>query len=217
VTSKDCILCLSCVKSCKHQSVRIDARSPWQELLAREKWDAAGAFFAVALAALVLAVKLPSWEPLAQVIAKQPLGYPLTDIALSATIGLVFIAMAYLASGFPWHVSWKRNFAISVNAYLFLAFGGFFNIYFHEFVQHGHNMLPWAVELAGFGTVIPTAWITPNLGTMRALIPLVTLIGSVSSFWILAKLAEKYAIPQFVHHAHQGILLIISLLFLAIL
>jgi transcriptional regulator with AAA-type ATPase domain len=216
--SKDCILCLSCVKSCKHQSVRIDARFPWRESLAREKWDIAGAFFAVSLAALVLAVKLPSWGPLARFLANHELVNPLVaDITSTLTIGLVFTALPYLASGFPGGGSWKRNFAVSGYAYLFLAFAGFFNIYFHEFVYQGHNLLPWATELAGLGAVIPADWITPNLGTMKALIPLVTLTGAISSFFMLAKLAGKYSVPPAVRRAHQGIMVIISLFFLAIL
>jgi transcriptional regulator with AAA-type ATPase domain len=216
--SKDCILCLSCVKTCRHQSVRIDARFPWRESLAREKWDVAGAFFAVSLAALVLAVKLPSWGPFARFLTSHQLVNPLVaDVTSSVAIGLVFTALAYLASGFPGVVSWKRNFAVTGYAYLFLAFAGFFNIYFHEFVYQGHNLLPWTVELVGLAAVIPAAWITPNLGTMKVLIPLVTLAGAICSFFMLAKLAGKYSIPQSVRRAHQGIMLLMTLFFLVIL
>jgi len=216
--SSDCILCLSCVKSCKHQSVHIDARLPWHELLVREKGDAAGAFFAVSLAALVLAVKLPSWGPLARFLSTQPLMSPLVaDVMSSVTIGLFFTALTSLASGFPGGASWQRNFAVSGHSYLFLAFAGFFNIYFHEFVYHGHNLLPWTVELVGLAAVIPATWITPNLGTMKAIIPLVTLTGAISSFFMLAKLAGKYSLPTSVRRAHQVIMLLMSLFFLVIL
>jgi transcriptional regulator with AAA-type ATPase domain len=216
--SKNCILCLSCVKSCKHQSVRIDARLPWHELLTREKWDAAGAFFGVSLAALILAVKLPSWGPLARFLTNHPLVHPQgADVMASVTIGFVFIAVAFFASGFPGGASWKRNFSVSGYAYLFLGVAGFFNVYFHEFVYRGHNLLTWTVGLVGLGAVIPAVWITPNLGTLKALIPLVTLAGAVSSLFALAKLAGKYSIPASVRRAHQGILLILSLFFLAIL
>jgi transcriptional regulator with AAA-type ATPase domain len=217
-SSKDCILCLSCVRRCKHQAVRINARLPWNELLAREKWDVAGAFFAVFLTALVLAVKLPSWEPFSQLLTREfSENQLLADVAIAVTIGFAFTALAFLLSGFPGNGSWKQNFSVTGYAYLFLAFAGFFNIYFHEFVYRGHNLIPWTVDQIGLSGVVPAAWITPNLGTLKALIPAVTLIGAFSSLYLLTKLSGKFAIPAFVRVAHQGIMFITTCVFLAIL
>jgi len=136
---------------------------------------------------------------------------------LAVTIGLVFTALAFFLSGYPGNVSWKQNFAVAGYAYLFLAFAGFFNIYFHEFVYQGHNLIPWTVEQIGLGEVVPAEWITPNLGTLKALIPLVTLAGAISSLYLLAKLSGKFSIPRFVRLAHQGIMLLTTFVFLAIL
>ncbi|MBF0501168.1 MAG: sigma 54-interacting transcriptional regulator [Candidatus Riflebacteria bacterium] len=218
VISKDCILCLSCLKRCKHQSVRIDLRFPWYELSAREKWNAAEAFFAVLLTALVLALKLPSWGPLADLAKHQMFnGSGIGDVSLSVLIGVLYIFIFVAASGFFTEDSWKKNFAILGSAYLFLAFSGFFNIYFHEFVYHGGNLLPWIQEMAGFGTIIPNEWITPELGTLKAVIPMVTLLSSTASFLLLTRLHRKYSLSRFVLLAHRGMIIITTLIFLVIL
>ncbi|MDT8420389.1 MAG: sigma 54-interacting transcriptional regulator [Desulfuromonadales bacterium] len=217
-SSKDCILCLECIKRCKHQSVRLNARLPWRELLVRERWDVAGAFFAVSLTALVLAVKIPSWKPVSLILPESLAGNALfMDVVVAVLIGLIFTAVAFLASGFPRNSAWKRNFTIAGYAYLFLAFAGFFNIYFHEFVYQGQNLLPWIVELVGMSDIIPADLITPNLGTLKALIPLITLIGAASSISILTKLARKHSISSGVNKTHQGIMIATALLFLLIL
>jgi len=217
-SSNDCILCLSCIKRCKHQSVRLNARLPWRELLVRERWDMAGAFFAVSLTALVLAIKLPSWKPMSLILPNQLATNTLfMDVVVAVLIGVLFTVAAFFASGFPRNKSWKRNFTISGYAYLFIAFAGFFNIYFHEFVYRGHNLLPWLVDRAGMSGIVPADWITPNLGTLKALIPLITLIGASSSIIMLAKLAKKHAISSATNKTHQGILIMTALLFMLIL
>ncbi len=216
--SKDCILCMSCVKRCKHQAVRINARLPWNELLVRNKADFPGAFFAVFLTALVLAMKLPSWGPLTDFVMNHYSGNLHTaDIAMAITTGFTFTILAFLASGFPKIDSWKLNFSILGYAYLFLAFAGFFNIYFHEFVYSGHNLAPWTIEQVGLKNEIPASWITPNLGTLKGLIPVITLIGAISSLIMLTKLAKKHDIPSFARRFHKGILYVTTMLFLVIL
>jgi hypothetical protein len=216
--SKECILCMSCVKRCKHQAVRINVRLPWNELLARKKADFPGAFFAVFLTALVLAMKLPSWGPFSSFVMRHYTGnLHAADLAMAISTGLVFTVLVFLASGFPRNDSWKQNFSLSGYAYLFLAFAGFFNIYFHEFVYRGHNLAPWTLEQIGLSSEIPASWVTPDLGTLKALIPLITLAGAVSSLIMLAKLAKKHDIPAFARRFHQGILCVTTLLFLVIL
>lgn len=218
-TSKECIFCLSCLKRCKHQSVRIDLRFPWHEFNVREKWNIVEGFFAVSLASLVLAVKLPSWGPVAGFIKQQMWGSQVVvDAGISVMIGLFFVLIAFAASGvLTGGDSWKKNFAVAGSAYLFLAFAGFFNIYFHELVYNGQNLLPWLMEMIGQGGVIPADWITPNLGTLKSVVPLITLSGSVASFWVLTRLSSKYALPSIVRQSHKAILVVITLVFLVIL
>ncbi len=216
--SKDCILCLSCVKRCKHQAVRINARLPWSELLSRKKTDFPGAFFAVFLTAMVLAMKLPAWAPFSSLLMQYfPNNLHAADIALALATGLAFTALAFIVAGYPRNANWKENFAVSGYAYLFLACAGFFNIYFHEFAYSGHNLAPWTLQQVGLSSEIPLSWVTPDLGTLKALIPLITLIGAVTSLIMLAKLSSKHAIPAFVRRFHQGILSVTALLFLVIL
>ena len=216
--SKDCILCLSCLKRCKHQSVRIDIRFPWYEFFVKDKWKVTEGFFAVSLVSLVLAVKLPSWWPLAGLTEQQMWGsHVIASVVLSVLIGVLFIFFVFAASGLLSEGSWETNFAVSGTAYLFLAFAGFFNIYLHELVYNGHNLLPWFVEMAGLGSIIPSYWITPELGTLKIAVPVITLAGSIASLLLLARLSSKYSIPSFVRQAHQGILFITTLVFLVIL
>jgi hypothetical protein len=217
-SSKECIYCLSCLKRCRHQSVRIDLRFPWHEFNVREKWGTAEGSFAVSLTALVLAIKLPSWGPLDTFITQQTGGSSfIRDSTLSITIALFFVFMACTASGFLTKESWNENFAIAGSAYLFLAFAGFFNIYFHEFVYNGHNLLPWFVEIMGSTGSIPAEWVTPNLGTLKAVIPLITLAGSCASFVMLGRLCRKNDLPESVRTSHQALLVIATLVFLVVL
>jgi hypothetical protein len=100
------------------------------------------------------------------------------------------------------------------HVYLFLAFAGFLNIYFHEFVYNGHNLLPWLIDMAGLGSVIPAEVVTPNLGTLKALIPLITLSGAILSLFMLKSIAAKYSLPKIIYRGHFLILSLTSLIFL---
>jgi transcriptional regulator with GAF, ATPase, and Fis domain len=216
-TSKECIYCLSCLKRCRHQSVRIDLRFPWHEFNVRQKWDVASGFFAISLTGLVLAVKIPSWQPLDTLIEQAGGGTMILDSTLSLVIGSFFVFMVLCASGFLTKSSWKEHFSIAGSAYLFLAFAGFFNIYFHELVYTGHNLLPWVVALLGKAGAIPPEWITPNLGTLKAVIPLITLAGFSASFVMLSRLSRTNDLPPFVKQSHQLLLVITTVVFLVVL
>lgn len=214
--SKECVLCLSCVKKCRHLAVRIDARFPWHELETRKKWNLSDALFAVSLVSLVLAVKLPSWEPLARIIAGSSGRHAtLADLAASLATGSAFLLAAYFASGS--RGSRRLNFSILGPSYLFLAFAGFFNIYFHELVYLGPDLLPWAFQWAGLEGLVPREWITPNLGTLKILVPLFTLAGALASFLMLGRLGDRYAITRAVRRTHQGVQLLATLVFLVVL
>ncbi len=216
--SKDCILCLSCVKKCPHQAVHINVRLPWKELLLRKKWDITGAFFAVSLAALILAMHLPIWKPFSSYMSWQfTANLRSVELMIAVIIGLTFIALTFFASGFPKGASWKHNFVVSGYAYLFLVSAGLFNIYFHEFVYHGQNLIPWIIEQFGLCDVISSEWVTPNLGTLKAVIPVATVIGAITSITVLSRLSKKHAIPARVRWAHQAIMFVTALLFLLIL
>jgi transcriptional regulator with AAA-type ATPase domain/polyferredoxin len=217
--TKNCVLCLTCLKSCTHKSVRIDARLPWQEMMARERWEVPGAMFTILIVGSVLAVKLPSLMPLDRYAAEYPIfflgaGTLMRDAVLPCFILTLFTALALVASGFPTDKGWREHFVHVGHVYLFLAFAGFLNIYFHEFVYNGHNLLPWLIAMAGLGGVIPTEAVTPNLGTLKALVPLITLSGAIPSLFMLKEIAAKYSLPKIIYRAHQLILSLTSLIFL---
>jgi hypothetical protein len=219
--TKNCVLCLACLKRCTHKSVRIAARLPWQEMMARERWEVPGAMFTILIVGSVLAVKLPSIIPLDRYAAEFPVLLQgaekfISDAALPYLILTLFTAVALVASGFPVDKRWREHFIHVGHVYLFLAFAGFLNIYFHEFVYNGHNLLPWLVGIAGLGGVIPAHTVTPNLGTLKALIPLITLSGAIPSFFMLKAIAAKYSSPEIIYRAHQAILAITSVIFLVV-
>jgi transcriptional regulator with GAF, ATPase, and Fis domain/polyferredoxin len=217
--TKNCVLCLSCLKSCTHKSIRIDARLPWQEMMARERWEVPGAMFTILIVGSVLAVKLPSFMPLGRYAAEYPVVFQGTsafikDAALPSLILTLFTALALVASGFPTDKRWREHFVHVGHVYLFLAFAGFLNIYFHEFVYNGHNLLPWLIHMAGLGGVIPAETVTLNLGTLKALIPLITLSGAIPSFFMLKSISAKYSLPKIIYRGHQLLLSLTSLIFL---
>jgi len=217
--TKNCVLCLSCLKSCTHKSVRLDARLPWQEMMAREKWEVPGAMFTILIVGSVLAVKLPSLIPLDRYAADYPIlfqgaGMFIRDAALPGLILTLFTVLALVASGFPADQEWREHFVHVGHVYLFLAFAGFMNIYFHEFVYNGHNLVPWLIDMAGLGGIIPADAVTPNLGTLKALIPLFTLLGAVLSLFMLKSIAAKYSLPKVIYGGHLVILSLTSLIFL---
>jgi hypothetical protein len=219
--TKDCVLCLSCLKSCNHKSVRLQARLPWQEMMARERWGMPGAMFTVLIIASILAVKIPSLMPIDRYIAQHPgllqgAESLIKDVVLPIGVLFMFTLLALLASGFPRMEKWREHFVHVGHVYLFLAFAGFLNIYFHEFVYNGHNLVPWLIDAAGMGKLIPVERVTPNLGTLKALVPLFTLTGAIPSFLMLKAIAEKYSLPRAIYRAHQVILGITSLAFLVV-
>ncbi|SPF48694.1 putative Cyclic nucleotide-binding protein [Syntrophobacter sp. SbD1] len=216
---KDCIFCLSCVKICQHRSARLNARFPWQDLLRKEKWEPSDALFAVLVIASVLAVKLPDWGIFRRFILRESARSHGLIAALgeNLSITIVFAALVLLASGFPFKREWKRHFVVAGYAYLFLALSGLLNIYLHEFVYNGHQLLPWGVHLFSSGTLELPDWLTPNLGTLKALFPIITLAGGISSFLMLKMLADKYCFTKSSYRIHQVILILVMLLFLLIL
>ncbi len=217
IATKDCVLCLACVKSCRHHSVHIDARLPWHEMLVKEKWELPDAFFAVMLTGLVLAVKRPSFGLLQRLAHFEQATSVIGETAMSVAVLLLFSALVFVASGFPFGRERKRNFIIAGQAWIFLGFAGFFNIYFHEFVYNGPNLANWTLAALGLGGAVPAGWVTPDLGTLKVLVPLVTLAGAATSLIMLKALAGRHGVPLKVRQAHQGLMVLTALVLILIL
>lgn len=196
--SSDCVFCLSCLKNCPHRSVRVDSRLPWAELLERERPDFQGALFTIVLLSLVVATRLPETGFAGQWSHGLTRGTPAGEFILSLLIGGGYTGLALLASG-PFRTpGWQTRFSAIGHAYLPLAFAGFFNIYFQQFVINGQHILPWLLPLVGLDTIIDPLWVTPNLGTLRALLPLTTVTGWVLSLFLLQRIAGKQVLsPRF--------------------
>lgn len=218
-STKDCVLCFACMKSCQHRSVRIDARYPWQEFLNRQKWELSGALFAVFLTSSVLAVKLPESPLYRKYILHTPeLSHSLlTGLGESLPILLAFVALLLIVSGLPFKKDGQRHFIHAGYTYQFLGFFGFFNIYLHEFIYNGHNLLPWMVNVFSFGSFSLPEALIPNLGTLKALVPLFTLAGGAASLLTLRLLAGKYEFSRAVYRGHQAVMMLVILIFLVIL
>ncbi len=214
--SKDCVLCLSCVKSCKHGSARINVRYPWEEPLRKEKWAPSDALFAVLVTASVLAVKLLKSPIFQRFFLHESPGFHglMAGLGEILPIMIVFTALVLLVSGFPFKRGWKRHFVVAGYAYLFLALSGLLNIYLHEFVYKGQDLLPWGVHFFTLGAFELPDWLTPNLGTLKALFPMITLAGGIASLLMLKILADKHAFTPTLYRGHQLILILVMLLFL---
>ena len=222
MATKACVFCFSCIKKCQHKSARLSACFPWQQIMARGKWEMPATMFNILLLASVLAMKLSDWAPLSQPVLLHLIGFPasgafLKVAAFSIFFVCLFTLLTIFASGFPVRKNWREYFVRTGPSYLFLAYAGFVNVYLREFVYNGHNLLPWLIESIGLAGFMPPEMVTPNLGTLKALIPLVTLLGAVSSLLMLKAIANKYAFPGLVTQGHNAILLLTSLIFLFIL
>ncbi len=216
---KDCILCLSCVRSCQHRSARLNARFPWQGFVRKEKWEPGDAVFAVLVIASVLAVKLPESGIFRMLIlhgSARPHSL-IAGLCESLPITIVFAALVLLVSGFPFKSEWKRRFVLAGQAYLFLALSGLFNVYLHEFVYNGPHLLAQSAQFLSLGALELPDWLTPNLGTLKALFPMITLAGGICSLLMLKMLKDKYYFTRPLYRIHQVILVLIVLLFLLIL
>ena len=189
---------------------------PGRILLRKEKWAPSDALFAVLVTASVLAVKLPDSGIFRRFILHESARSHglMAGLGENLPIMIVFAALVLLASGFPFKREWKRHFVVAGYAYLFLALSGLLNIYLHEFVYNGHHLLPRGVHFFSFGALELPDWLTPNLGTLKALFPMITLAGGIASLLMLKILADKYAFTPTLYRSHQVILILVMLLFL---
>jgi hypothetical protein len=221
-TKHDCVLCMACVKSCRHKSVHLDLLLPKQKILSMGKWEFPRAFFAVLLLASVIAIKIPAWvfshgvSAGAVPVLLNPHSMPGELIIYLAMIA-GFTAAVFLASSSANRDAWRRNFIHAGYAYLPMAFFGLFSVYFREFVERGHQILPLTVNLVGLSGAIRSEWVTPNLGTLKGLFPVITLAGAAFSFYLLKEIKEKYSLPPAAYRLNQIVMAAVTVVFLIML
>ncbi len=219
---QDCIMCLSCVKRCTHKSIHIDALFPKQKLLSLGKWEFPRAFFSVTLTASVLALKLPAWIGSHEFAAsRMPAffyeGGALADLAVYLGIIAFYIALTVIASVSRSRNVWKNTFIHSGYAYLPLAFFGLLNVYFREFISMGHQIPVLAVRFIWLDGLIRPEWVTPNLVTLKGLVPIITLFGLGFSIYLLKGIKLKYNLSSSAHVMNIIVMSLTAIVFLIIL
>ncbi|MCP4590852.1 MAG: hypothetical protein GY842_08905, partial [bacterium] len=69
----------------------------------------------------------------------------------------------------------------------------------------------------GLEATVPQGWVTPELGTLKAVIPLVTIGSLGASLLLLDRIGGKCGLPTLVRRAHQLILAASAMLFAQLL
>ena len=211
--TRECVLCLNCVKSCQHRSARLNLRMPWHQMIARGKWEWSVSISALLMVASVLAVRGAEWG-----VGHLPGGSPghpslLTNVGVMFLIVSLFLAAAILAAGFPFSGGWRKNLLISGYPDLFLAFVGLFNLYFYEFVHRGSQLGVWALKNLSIDSFIPAEWITPELGTLQIVLPLTALLGGAGANYMLGELVRRESLPLFLLRSNQLLIAVTVVLY----
>jgi hypothetical protein len=220
-TSRDCILCLACVRKCKQKSIHLDVLLPHQKILNMKSWGFPRSIFVVLLTGSVLASQALRW--LGDHKAFATLTIPEANLrahwedlfALSAiTIG--FAALTFFASGTKRLAAWGQNFIYAGYAYLPLAFFGLFDIYFRQFIARGNEIPRLLVELLGLRGLMNLPQVTPNLVILQGIPSALALAGGVFSLYLLRKVRGQYPLHPLSYRLHQVLISITCLAFLII-
>jgi DNA-binding NtrC family response regulator/NAD-dependent dihydropyrimidine dehydrogenase PreA subunit len=220
-TRHDCILCFTCVRKCKQKSVHLDVLLPHQRIAAIRSWEFSRSTFAVLLVGSVLASQTLRWLGEHRIFSAVNIpSAHLNDhweyfLALSAiTIG--FAALTFVVSGTKKLEVWSQNFTYAGYAYLPLAFFGFFDIYFSQFIFQGGEIRRLLLEFLGISNVMNPPAILSSLGILQVLPPLLALAGGVLSLYLLRKLRGQYPLHPLPYHLHQVVISTTCLAFLII-
>jgi DNA-binding NtrC family response regulator len=217
-TSHDCILCFACVRKCMQKSVHLDVLLPHQKILARKSWEFSRSTFAVLLVGSVLASQALTW--LGGHKAFTPSihhGSHWESFLVLFVITIGFAVLTFMASGTRKFTAWRQNFIYAGSAYLPLAFFGFFNIYFRQFISQGNEIPRLLMKALGFRGFVSAPQITPNLVVLHALPPVFILTGCALSLYLLRKLCDQYALQPRSYRLHQVIISVVCFTFLIIL
>jgi hypothetical protein len=216
--TRECVLCLACIKSCRQRSARLNLRLPWQQLIGRGKWEWSVSIYSLLLIAAVLAIKVPELK----FPHKFLIGFntaPTTVLFESAVLVMImalFFIAVMIAVGFPFSKNWRKNLLISGYPYIFLAFAGLFNVYFFEFVNHGEKLGIWALNNTGLDRYIPAQWVTPELGTLQIILPVVTIAGCAAALHLLKEIVKRESLTSFFLRANQLLIVLVSIIFLSV-
>lgn len=216
IGGRECVFCLSCVRNCRHGSARVNAISPRLDHLRKGIPTPGDAFFAIFVIATIIAVRLTASGILGRFTLYGPAGPHGVPSALAQNllITVLFAALVLIFSRLSINEARKRDLWIAGYAYIFLALSGLLNISLCELIYKSDRLPALLVQAFSFGSIRAPEWLTPNLGTLKILPPLVTLAGGIFSLLMLKKQAQKYAFTTPSYRAHQVIMILTVLILL---
>lgn len=213
--SDHCILCLDCVRHCPHHSMQLDLRNPASALFLPARRTFAEALFSVIFAGVVLAAKgtpLLVGRP-AEIF---PSGrWSAAEVGLSLTIVATYVALVILAS-LGQRGRWRATFTLCGFAYLPLAMTGIFVIYLRALAEGGAQLVPLLLTAIGLAGTLDLPRLTPELGTLRLLIPPL-LLGSAAISWVVLGRLRQHDLSRVVISFHRLLVVLTALGFLSVL
>ena len=176
--SDDCVLCGSCIRHCPHDAIRLDLRFPWQGVLDFPSTSLHDALLPPLLLAIVLAVRGAE-----QFAVQSDWIWSFLLMALSL---LCSFALATLPRSGQ---SWRSRFLLLGVASMPLALSGLFGLFFRELLTQGPQLPGMLFDAQQLARWWPSAHL--NLGTLHVLMPVVTLIGLLFSWFLLQRLSKE--------------------------
>lgn len=150
-TNAECMLCLSCLKSCENRGVQLNLRPPLQELWHQSQPALSLSLFGVMLVGLMARHQFPaltSWQTVQQGLNwPEGLIHTLTYLGFLAMAVVPFVLSATLSAAAS-QEKVSENMAHYGMAFIPLALSGHVAHVLHEFLQEGiYEMLGYFVKL----------------------------------------------------------------------
>jgi hypothetical protein len=187
--------------------MQLDLRNPVWGLFSRARRGFAEALFCVTLVGAILAVKgIPF-------MARQQSGmitegvWTVKGFFVAVLFIGLYIAAAFVASIGSRRSRWRATFTLCRLAYLPLAVVALFLLYFRPLLEKGGGIVPLTLIAFGLEGWFDLAALTPELGTLRLLIPPLLLAGTFFSWQVLGRVQQQYALNHFGIIAHRMLVL----------
>lgn len=169
-----CILCLDCFRGCPHRSIRVELGNP----LVDRGGDGAesyrdiiplliiGGVMGVKVVPVVSGVRGGNWDPV--------------SFGEGVLVAAGYLLVAVMAAK-PWRRGVMGRFRGIGSGLLPLSFAALLSLYLRAIVDHGEEIIPRLVELAGMGKVVAPDLLRPDLGSFSLLVGPLILLGTILS------------------------------------